>query len=134
MESLSSKFKKMAEARKAKSKAITQSKPIQNKAPQPVQKNEQPRANLGKRLSSPVRKRTALINRLGPKKKSIQDRLGKTIFERLGKKLPVGSSIIGNNHVLGPRLAKGTVMIGTHVLGPKVGEKFHRLLRSSSKM
>lgn len=48
-----------------------------------------------------VTKKKSLKERLGPKPKSITERLGKTVFERLGKALPKGTVVIGSGHVLG---------------------------------
>ncbi|KAI8901113.1 hypothetical protein BC833DRAFT_578986, partial [Globomyces pollinis-pini] len=54
-----------------------------------------------------------ILDRLGPKKKSITDRLGETVFERLGKPLAKGTVLIGGHktgsaaHILGPKRTSG---------------------------
>lgn len=116
----------MAEARKAK---IQDRNSIQSKV-----HKKQPEENRGKRLAKPVRKRKAPSNKIDPKNEStIKDKLGKTIFERLGKKLPLGAVIIGKNHVLGPKLAQGTIVVGNHILGPKVKPMIKKPTRKQKK-
>jgi hypothetical protein len=44
-----------------------------------------------------------LDDRLGPKKKSIEERLGRTVIERLGAPLPKGSIVTSSGLILAPK-------------------------------
>lgn len=56
-----------------------------------------------KSINTPKIIQKPLAERLGEKPKKIEERLGKTIFERLGDKLPRGTIVIGANRILGPK-------------------------------
>jgi hypothetical protein len=101
--SLSEKFQQIIENRKrlAKEKRATGGAKIARPV-SPLNKPKPTARNSHKTTSPTVQKRSkkSLDSRLG---KRVQDRLGKTVMERLGAPIPKGSIVVGG-HVLGPKL------------------------------
>jgi hypothetical protein len=99
MSSLSEKFQQIIENRKRLAKDKRTAGGV--KIARPVSPTK-PKATARNKVTFPVQKRSKknLDSRLG---KRVEDRLGKTVLERLGAPIPKGSIVIGG-HVLGPKL------------------------------
>jgi predicted HTH transcriptional regulator len=93
MSSLSERFKQMEQIRKQNGRTTSRGN---------VPKQEEILKEIPRKTK--VTKKS-ITDRLGPKKKTLEDRLGKTVVERLGKPLPKGTVVVGN-HILGPRPAR----------------------------